>query len=276
MPFEATDSIRRKRVRPAMRWRWMVALGLATAVSVAGPLWAQTAAVSSAPAALASEVEAGIAPPRTAIDSVEHADEVIRDVAGQRTAVAARYAREQQACSSVFFMTRCLDEARERRRAALASLRPPEIEANAFKRRDRVTERDKAIEEKRLKSEQEATPEQHALKIGEPRKAGEPADTPGRAGTGEPGAGSSGVRAVKPSAAPRPDSTAVPRRPKPLTAPISAATEAGNKTSFDKKAAESAERQRVLSERKVEKERDKAEKKARAAASAASVKPGSP
>ncbi|MBC7416454.1 MAG: hypothetical protein H7327_16145 [Herminiimonas sp.] len=224
------------------------------------PLHAQVSAAPSVPAAQiagANTVATVAANTGPAIDSVERADDVIRDGARQRAAVAARYAKDQQACSTAFFMTRCLDAAREHRRAELARLRTPEIEANAFKRRARVIERDRALDEKRLKSEQEASPDQRALKIrdGRPPAA--------------PDAGDGKARTAKPPTDIRPDRPVAQRASKPLSAPISPAAQAANAASFDRKAAESAARQRVLAEKKAEKERDRAGKKARAAASEA-------
>lgn len=235
--------------------RWVARLGLVGALLWMTPLHAQTDAVLVSSGTVSSSTT--ITPPAAAIDSVERADRVLVDVSRQRTAVAVQYAQDQQACYAVFLMTRCLDAARERRRDATAQLRAPEIEANAFKRRTRVAERDQALEEKRLKAEQEATAELRGVTIGDTRKAGAPADkAPAVAGN---------PRMAKPPMVVRPERQSSPHQPKPLTAPISPAAQASNIASFDRKTAESAERQRTIAEKKAEKERDRVAKKARAA-----------
>lgn len=234
---------------------WIGRLGLASALLLVVPAQAQTPPASmpvSAVSAPAAAVSSG-----PAIDSVEHADQVIRGISRQRSSVAVQYAKDQQDCSSVFFMTRCLDDARERRREALSSLRGPEIEANAFKRRARVVERDQVLEEKRMKSEQEASTAQRALTIREPGLVGAAASKSATGGD---------ERTEKPPVVIRPERALTPHTPKPPTAPISPATQASNIASFDKKAAESSKRQQEIAKKKAEKERDRTAKKAREAA----------
>ena len=247
----------------AAGWGWIGRLGLTGALLLLmAPLHAQIKA---------GEVPTGAVPslstpavPGGAVNSVERADEVIREVGRQRIAVGAQYASDQQACSSVFLMTRCLDAASERRREALARLRESEIEANAFKRRARVDGHDQALEEKRVKSEQAASAEQ----------AGVTLRAPGKGASGEqPAPAQRNPHAAKPPMVVRPEREAAQHQPKPLTAPISAAAAAKNSASFDRKAAESADRQRVILEKKAEKERDRAARKAREADAAAKAAP---
>lgn len=254
----------RRTPRPGMAGMLAMSLVLSTLLSMtmSTPLHAQTEIASSAVSAAGAPLAASAT--GTAITSVERADDVLREVGRQRTAIAAKYIKEQQDCATVFLMTRCLDAARERRREALAALRAPEIEANAFKRRARVAERDQVLEEKRLKSEQETSPDQRALGIRETRKAG---------ATGQPGdqpqAAAGKERVDKLPKAPlevRPEREASQRKPKPIGGPISPAVEASNRAAFDRKAAESAERQRVIAAKKAEKGRDRAARKAREAA----------
>ncbi len=234
--------------------RHMLRLALAGALLLTAPVHAQTV---SAQAPGKPPAVAGASASANTINSVERADEVIRDVARQRTAIAEQYRNDQQACATVFLMTRCLDAARERRRAALGNLREPEIEANAFKRRARVAERDQALEEKRLQSERAATAEQQGITLREPGKA---------AASGRDAAAETNPRAARPALVVRPERELPQRAPKPLSAPISAANEAKNRASFDRKSAESAERQRVIAEKKAEKEKDRTARKAREAA----------
>ena len=229
-----------------------------TLLILMAPLHAQVKSAEvptgAAPSASSATVVGG------AINSVERADEVIREVGRQRIAVGAQYAKEQQGCSSVFLMTRCLDAARERRREALARLREPEIEANAFKRRARVDARDQALEEKRVKSLQATSTEQGDVTLREPGKGGS---------ANQPAGAPRNPRAAKPPMVVRPEREAAQHTPKPLTAPISPDAAARNSASFDRKAAEAADRQRVIAEKKAEKERDRAARKARDAAAQA-------
>jgi colicin import membrane protein len=73
--------------------------------------------------------------PSGSIQSVEAADHAIEEVNQARSGVETQFAEDAH---------------------ALAQLRPIEINANAFKRRDRVVERDKALAEKAAKEEAEA------------------------------------------------------------------------------------------------------------------------
>jgi colicin import membrane protein len=224
------------------------------AATAATPATPSTAATSPAPASRADAVADLVGRhPAGSIDSVASADAALADVSRERTLVEAEHVRSEQACAPVFFMTRCLDKAKERRRAALARLRPIEIEANAFKRRDRVAERDRLLEEKRLKAEQEATPEQRALKVRKPERP--------EAGTAAGDAGGPDKAADKP-ARPAPTNVRQPHVVKPDTHVIDAATQARNMASFDRKAAESLARQKEIAAKKAENERDRAKKRA--------------
>jgi len=79
--------------------------------------------------------------------SPEQAEQRLAAVAAQRAAIEARYADREAVCYDKFFVNRCLDEAREVRRAALVTQRAIEIEASHYLRRLKVDERDKAIAE---------------------------------------------------------------------------------------------------------------------------------
>lgn len=83
------------------------------------------------------------------IQSTAMADQALAQVSTVRTQIESQFAMEEQACYPAFFASSCLDDTKERRRAALARIRPVEIEANTFNRRMRVLERDKALAEKR-------------------------------------------------------------------------------------------------------------------------------
>ena len=87
--------------------------------------------------------------PAGTIQTTDMADQALADVSMVRTQIESQFALEEQACYPTFFASSCLNDTRERRRAALARIRPVEIEANTFNRRMRVLERDKALAEKR-------------------------------------------------------------------------------------------------------------------------------
>jgi colicin import membrane protein len=93
---------------------------------------------------------AGIAEryPAGSIRSVETADQALTDVQQERSRLEAEFADEERQCHSRFFVTACIDAAKEARRQALADVQKVEVQANAFKRRARVEERDRALAEK--------------------------------------------------------------------------------------------------------------------------------
>ena len=86
-----------------------------------------------------------------AIPSTASANTILEEAAAERVATEKRYADAERACQLKFLVNRCMDEAKERRRLTLATLRAREVEANLFKRRERVAERDRALEDARVK-----------------------------------------------------------------------------------------------------------------------------
>jgi colicin import membrane protein len=93
--------------------------------------------------------------PAGSINSVETADSALEQAAKERSAIEAKFASEERECYQRFFMNNCIDAAKERQRQALKQVRPVEIEANAFKRQERVIERDQALAEKAAQEERE-------------------------------------------------------------------------------------------------------------------------
>ena len=87
-------------------------------------------------------------PPPT---SVADADQRLVAVAAERSAIEARFVERERACYAKFFVTRCLDEAKERHRTALAAQRMIEVDAERFKRQAKVEERDRAMAEAEAK-----------------------------------------------------------------------------------------------------------------------------
>jgi colicin import membrane protein len=81
--------------------------------------------------------------PAGSIKSEKTADAALVSVAKERAEIEARFALEERACASRFFVTSCVDQAKEHRYQALVLLRPVEIEANGFKRQERALQRDR-------------------------------------------------------------------------------------------------------------------------------------
>jgi hypothetical protein len=87
------------------------------------------------------------------IVSIGAADAALADADRARAEIETRYTAEQQACYPKFFTTSCIDTAKERRHQALMTVHRIELEANEFKRRERMLERDKAAAEREAKAE---------------------------------------------------------------------------------------------------------------------------
>jgi len=110
--------------------------------------------------------------PPTPTTSPEQAEQRLAAVAAERAAIESRFAEREVVCYDKFFVNRCLDEAREVRRAALVTQRAIEIEASHYLRRLKVEERDKAIAEADA-----AYAEEEAKLAAEPPPVKEPAGT---------------------------------------------------------------------------------------------------
>jgi hypothetical protein len=95
-----------------------------------------------------------VAPPP--VTSVAQADAQLAAVARERTAIEVRFAERERVCYNKFFVTGCLDEAKERHRSALAAQRAIEVQAERFKRQAAVDERDRKLAEadKRYREEE--------------------------------------------------------------------------------------------------------------------------
>jgi hypothetical protein len=94
--------------------------------------------------------------PPPPVTSVAQADQQLAAVARERTAIEVRFAERERVCYDKFFVTSCLDEAKERHRSALAAQRAIEVQANRFKRQATVDERDRKLAEadKRYREEE--------------------------------------------------------------------------------------------------------------------------
>jgi hypothetical protein len=172
--------------------------------------------------------------------SVAQADQRLAAVARERAAIEATFARRERECYEKFFVTRCLDEAKERRRIGLAAQRVIEIEAARYKRQAVVDERDRNI----AQAEKEMAAE-------EARMAAEPPAPP---------------REVSQTPPPRPDPVArrIARHNEKLKAAearekAEAGKRAANAAEFEKRKRQSEARQQEVAERMAEK-KAKAEK----------------
>lgn len=110
------------------------------------------AAPPMAPAAAPAPASAGVA----STASVAEADAKLADVAQRRQVAEALYAASESECYTRFFVSRCLDKAREQRRATLAGLHAIEVEASHFKRVESVERRDAALAERQKQDERDA------------------------------------------------------------------------------------------------------------------------
>jgi hypothetical protein len=206
--------------------------------SAAGALCASAvlAACSSAP-------EVSNVPSLAPSSSVAQANQRLAAVARERAAIEARFAERERVCYDKFFVNHCLDEAKERRRSALAAQRAIEIEASHYLREEKVEERERAMAEAeaRYKAEEEALANQPA-----------PAKEP---------------RGVTEAPPPRPSQAAgrIARHNAKVQEAAAreqadAAKRAANVEAYNKRKAESEERQRIVAKRKAEKAEKDAKK----------------
>jgi len=192
-------------------------------------------------ACAAQDVVPHEAPPPP-VSSVAQADQQLGAVARERAAIESRFAERERVCYDKFFVNRCLDEAKERRRTALAAQRAIEIQAQHFKRQAVVEERDRqmAEAEKRFEAQQ-------AKMAAEPPKA---------------------PPVVKPEPAPR-----TPTAPKRIAErnarqqaqqkreAADADKRAASVRAYEERKAEAEKRQKRVAERKAERAAEEAKKK---------------
>lgn len=93
--------------------------------------------------------------PAPATTSLAQAEATLLEVARQRALVTSRYEESEQVCYTRFFVSQCLDAAKEIRRASLADLHAIEVEANHFKRAYSVEQRDRALAEQDQKNQED-------------------------------------------------------------------------------------------------------------------------
>jgi hypothetical protein len=195
--------------------------------------------------------------PPPPVTSVAQADQQLAAVARERAGIEARFAERERVCYDKFFVNRCLDDAKERRRSALAAQRAIEVQAERFKRQTVVEERDRKLAEadKKYREEEAAL----AAQPPQPTREVQPAPAP-RAPTVP---GRVAERNAKLKAAQAKEAADAPKR-------------AQNVRDFERRKAESEERQRDVARKKAEraaKLAKKAEEDAAKAAKAANPTP---
>jgi len=211
------------------------------------------AAVTILLAACSSQELVPVETPPPATTSAAQAEERLAAVAKERAAIEARYADREATCYDKFFVNRCLDEAREVRRAALVTQNAIEIEAAHYLRRLKVEERDKAIAE----SEAAYQAEEAALAANPPStKTAEGAALPPPRKPGEARARSN--QRAQDNAA---------------NAEKSAAERAANVAAYEERRRKSEERQKEVARRVAEREAGAARRAAEEAKKAAGSQP---
>jgi len=208
--------------------------------------------------------------PLETLTSVETANRALADVADAKAEVEARDLEQRRVCYQKFFVNHCLDIAKEQRRQAMKTIRPIDITANAFLRKDRADERDKALEVHDAGQPAEAAQkaqDQQAKEVSnaEKVKQGAAKDKEVAANTRKH-MGEADKRVAEHNAKlqkARQDEAA------------KASERAANVAAFEKKAKDSAARQKEVADNKAAKAKDLAAKKAAAApaAPAASTPP---
>lgn len=103
-----------------------------------------------------ADITLSIRYPAGSIATVEAAESAHEQAAHENARIELQYVRDEQACSTVFLVNACRDNAKERRRAALKPVRRVQIEADTVMRRMRVAERDKALADRQRKKAEEA------------------------------------------------------------------------------------------------------------------------
>lgn len=112
--------------------------------------------------------------------SVADAKRRLVSVSEQKAAIEAQFAASEQECYNRFFVNSCLDQAKEKRRSALAYQKAIDIEAQQFQRKTTADERDlevaKAVKEfeadqARVAAQPAALPVAAQPKLARPGKA---------------------------------------------------------------------------------------------------------
>ncbi len=191
------------------------------------------------------------------IASTEIANRALEDVRRERDVVESQFAHEEAACYQKFFVTSCMDAAKDRKRMALKQLRAIEVEANARNRRAAVEKKDQALSERQAKKEasvvEKVDAQDSGTQNGLPASAQDIADVENRSRQAAPSSAASAI--------PSKEST-VPQSEEPAQQAkenAEARKRAENIKAFEKKQQRSLERQQKLAEKKKEKEKKQAQ-----------------
>ena len=196
-------------------------------------------AVLAAGAALAAPVVAQT-------HSVEQANATLEQVAKDRTAVNDEFAASERVCYAKFFVNNCLDKAKEKRRAALASIRAVEVEAEHFKRAASVQKRDADLAERARKDA-----EDQAARAAQPPKEPKVADDKPHS-----------TPASGPSVAEREAEHAAKEKRQQAQDAAEAGKRAANVAAFERKKEDSVRRQAEVERKKEENAKKQAAKEA--------------
>ena len=205
--------------------------------------------------------------PSGSIVSVALADKALGDASARRSEIEAQYLRDESPCYDRFFVTRCVDAGKERRRIALAEVRAVEVEADYIKRRDTADQRDKAIAERAAQDLAEAPQRlkdtQANEKAAAERNAQRAADQAKVVETEKRQAG------VDPQARQHSHDAKVSRQQ--AAEPVEQGKRAANVAAFEKKQQEAAEAQKKVAENKAKKAAEAKAAAERAATEAAAA-----
>ena len=113
---------------------------ISSALRLAAPALAASLAACSM-----TLLPSNVAPVVPKSTSVQQATLKLQQVAAMRAAIEAEYGASEAICYAKFFVNNCLDEAKEKRRSALAVQNAIEDEAQYYKRKADVDERDREV-----------------------------------------------------------------------------------------------------------------------------------
>jgi len=92
--------------------------------------------------------------PAGTIKTVEQANQALEEVNRERALTQESFLDTKDECLQQFFVSSCLNKAKETRRQEKKIIRAVEVEANAFLRKDKADERDRGIAERQRQAEQ--------------------------------------------------------------------------------------------------------------------------
>jgi colicin import membrane protein len=184
------------------------------------------------------------APPK--VTTSAEAANALTAASAERAATEARYTAAETICYQRFFVTNCLDAAKEKRRSALAQLRAIEVDAKHFQRQAQADETDRKI----AAAEKAAADEEARLAAEPPPPVKEITPIPPpRANTSANRVAEQAAKQARLAAQDKAD----------------AGKRAANVAAFEKNKQEAAQRQADVAAKKVQRAKEKAERDAKAA-----------